>query len=270
MTISFDPRIDYYKALGVSPSATADEIKKAYRKLAKEFHPDATGGDKRKESRFKDVSAAWEVLSDAKQRAQYDQIRAGGGRDPFGGGARRSPGGAGAGVDIGDLFASMFGGAASSGGSTRRTTGRRSDMHIDPPNWPFGQEDESTSYSTGRASAPRQTKAVDGSMLRVEGNDVHSDVRIRFDKALLGCNADIPTLESRVTVKIPPGTSSGKKLRLRGKGMADARGQTGDHYVTIHIDVPAKLDEEGNRLLEQLTRHLAGAKAKGPTTKGEP
>src|SRR5690242_8705610 len=76
--IDFDPSIDYYKALGVSPKASAEEIKKSYRKLAKQYHPDSTGGDKAKESRFKDISNAYDVLGDAKKRAQYDAIRAGG------------------------------------------------------------------------------------------------------------------------------------------------------------------------------------------------
>src|ERR1043166_5333845 len=77
--IDFDPSVDYYKALGVAPAATADEIKRAYRKLAKANHPDSTGGDKAKESRFKDISNAYDVLGDAKKRALYDELRANGG-----------------------------------------------------------------------------------------------------------------------------------------------------------------------------------------------
>src|SRR5580700_5664092 len=76
--IDFDPNVDYYKALGVSPKATEEEIKKAYRKLAKANHPDSTGGDKAKESRFKDISNAYDVLGDAKKKKLYDEIRAGG------------------------------------------------------------------------------------------------------------------------------------------------------------------------------------------------
>src|SRR5215467_14148273 len=76
--IDFDPNLDYYKALGVGEKASADEIKKAYRKLAKQFHPDSTGGDKAKEARFKDVQNAYDVLGDAKKKKLYDEIRAGG------------------------------------------------------------------------------------------------------------------------------------------------------------------------------------------------
>src|SRR3954470_5572487 len=114
--IDFDPSVDYYKALGVSQSASAEEIKRAYRKLAKAFHPDSTGGDKAKESRFKDVQNAYDVLGDAKKKKLYDDIRAGGfsgGGRMRGGGPAGGPGGVytyttqGGGpsaFDLGDLF----------------------------------------------------------------------------------------------------------------------------------------------------------------------
>src|SRR5438874_1177271 len=111
--IDFDPAVDYYKSLGVGKEATADEIKKAYRKLAKANHPDSTGGDKAKESRFKDISNAYDVLGDAKKRKLYDEIRAGGmrGVGPDGNGFYTYTGqGGGPGVfDLGDLFSQFFG-----------------------------------------------------------------------------------------------------------------------------------------------------------------
>ena len=82
MSIDFDPARDYYKALGVDAKASATDIKKAYRKLAKQFHPDSNGGDKSKETRFKEISSAYDVLGDAAKRAQYDEYRATGGRFP--------------------------------------------------------------------------------------------------------------------------------------------------------------------------------------------
>src|SRR5215468_8191130 len=112
--IDFDPSVDYYKALGVPQSATAEEIKRAYRKLAKAYHPDSTGGDKAKESRFKDISNAYDVLGDPKKKQLYDQIRASGGGLP--GGVYTSSG-PGPGVfDLGDLFSQFF---SSSGGGGR-------------------------------------------------------------------------------------------------------------------------------------------------------
>src|SRR5262245_29909380 len=113
--IDFDPSVDYYKVLGVSEKATAEEIKKAYRKLAKTYHPDSTGGDKAKEKRFKEISNAYDVVGDDKKRKQYDAIRAGGFRPDLGG-APGGPtytyttrGGPGPGVfDLGDLFSQFF------------------------------------------------------------------------------------------------------------------------------------------------------------------
>src|ERR1043165_2561839 len=114
--IDFDPSVDYYKVLGVSDKASADEIKKAYRKLAKANHPDSTGGDKVKEKRFKEISNAYDVLGDDKKRKQYDAIRAGGFRPDLGGGGTYTYQGGGAGgpgvFDLGDLFSQFFGGAA--------------------------------------------------------------------------------------------------------------------------------------------------------------
>src|SRR5215510_11556363 len=100
---------DYYATLGVAETASATDIKKAYRRLAKEYHPDATGGDRKKESRFKDVSEAYSVLSDTEKRSQYDQLR----KNPFAQGAEW---GGETGVDIGDIFAQFFGGGARGNG----------------------------------------------------------------------------------------------------------------------------------------------------------
>src|SRR6478609_4164185 len=123
--IDFDPSVDYYKVLGVTDKASADEIKKAYRKLAKANHPDSTGGDKAKEKRFKEISNAYDVLGDEKKRKQYDAIRAGGFRPDLAGGGptytytTRGPGGAAGGpsvFDLGDLFSQFFSSAAQAPG----------------------------------------------------------------------------------------------------------------------------------------------------------
>jgi molecular chaperone DnaJ len=252
--VDFDPSVDFYKALGVAKTATADEIKRAYRKLAKANHPDSTGGDKAKESRFKDISNAYDVLGDAKKRQLYDDLRAGGGM------AQGFPGGAGGGgftytsqgpgpgvFDLGDLFGQFFTGNAR-GGRVRvdhldddpRARGRGGPRRRDAQDAEFEQK----------------VKASDGTWLRVEGADVSSDVRIPFDRAILGTVAPVATIDGKAEVKIPPGTSSGKKLRLRGKGMPDQTGGNGDHYVTVHIDVPSELDDEATKALIQLATRL--------------
>jgi DnaJ-class molecular chaperone len=251
--IDFDPSVDYYKALGVSQSASAEEIKRAYRKLAKANHPDSTGGDKAKESRFKDISNAYDVLGDAKKRAMYDEIRASGGLPRgFPGAYTYSGQGSGPGVfDLGDLFSQFFSG----GGAGSRRGGRVHVEHIDFEDAaPRGRHRRRDAKD---AEFEQTVKASDGSWLRVvDGHHVASDVRISFDRAMLGTVATVATIDGKAEVKIPPGTSSGKKLRLRGKGMPDDAGGHGDHYVTVQIDVPHELDDEAKKLLVQLVTRV--------------
>jgi DnaJ-class molecular chaperone len=241
--IDFDPNADYYKSLGVSEKASPDEIKKA------------------KETRFKEISNAYDVLGDAKKKKLYDEIRAGGFRPQRGGapGATYTyEGSGGPGVfDLNDLFGQFFSGQQAqqgrAGGGARR-------VRIEDFEDAYGQA------GRGRGRAPAQSddaeftskvQASDGSWLEVKGGDVHSDVRISFDRAILGTVATVPTLDGKAEVKVPPGTSSGKKLRLRGKGVADPRtGQTGNHYVTVQIDVPGDLDDEAKKQLVQLVQRV--------------
>src|SRR5262249_50914589 len=180
--IDFDPSVDYYKSLGVSQSATAEEIKRAYRKLAKANHPDSTGGDKAKESRFKDISNAYDVLGDAKKRAMYDEIRASGGLPRgfpgFQGGATySSQGGGPGGVGLGDLFSQFFGGTAGRGGR----------VHVEQVDFDDGRSRGRRRRRDAQDAEFEQTvKASDGSWLRVDSHDVASDIRISFDRAILG------------------------------------------------------------------------------------
>lgn len=227
--IDFDPRVDYYKALGLDENVTSDDIKRVYRKLARQFHPDSTGGDKAKESRFKEVQAAYDVLGDPRKRRLYDDIRAQG----FHPGGFES-------FDLGDLFGEFF-------RSVPRGT-ERGHVHVAQAEF----DDD-----TADAEFESRVQASDGSWLQAVGNDVYSDVRISFDRAILGTVATVPTVDGNADVKIPPGTSSGKKLRLRGKGIGAHRsyGQIGDHYVIVQIDVPATIDEETRRLLRKIGKH---------------
>jgi molecular chaperone DnaJ len=237
--IDFDPAVDYYAALGVAKDASADDVKKAYRKLAKQYHPDSTGGDKVKESRFKDISNAYDVLGDAKKRKLYDDIRAGGGmRGP--GGVYTAQGGGPGVFDLGDLFGQFFSQSSRRGGRVRV---------------------ERVDFDGGQAAAEdaefeSQVRASDGTWLRSVGNDVHSDLRISFDRAILGTVATVATIDGKAEVKVPPGTASGKKLRLRGKGLPARSGSHGDHYVTVQIDVLGDFDDESKKLLIQLVQRV--------------
>jgi DnaJ-class molecular chaperone len=248
--IDFDPNLDFYKALGVPEKASADEIKKQYRKLAKQYHPDSTGGDKAKETRFKEISNAYDVLGDAKKKKLYDEIRSGAYRQP--GMSGRGPGGAtytyetsgGPGVfDLNDLFGQFF--SQAQGGAPRG--GRRAQQ---------GYAKQQQAAPVDDADFTSKVQASDGSWLESKGADVYSDVRIPFDRAILGTVATVPTIDGKAEVKVPPGTASGKKLRLRGKGIPDRSGQAGNHYVTVQIDVPGDLDEESKKLLVQLVQRL--------------
>jgi len=279
MSLGFDPTADLYKTLGVKPEASAEEIKKAYRRLAKKYHPDSTGGDKRKETKFKEISTAYDVLGDPEKRSQYDALRAGGGSfaGGFPGGAGQPggfPGGfpgagfSGGGVrgvsDLGDLFSQFFGGAAEPG----RQGGVRFKVHTGGGS-PFEVYEESFDPMSGRGhtrarrrsrrsagAEERKVRASDGSLVIRRGNDIHSDTHVAIDQAVLGTVVEIATLTGRANVKIPPGTSSGAKLRLKGKGAVGHDGTQGDHYVTVQIDVPKVVDDKAKKLLVQFMQRV--------------
>lgn len=225
---------DYYGILGVAQDAGNDEIKRAYRKLARQYHPDSTGGDKAKETRFKEITAAYDVLGDAEKRARYDAFKKAGGRPEF------HPGGFGVdGLDLGDLFAQVFGGAGGGGGGFTYQVYSDGDGNPDLGDL-FGR----FARPPGRARAAKPAA------------DTHSELRIPIDQAILGTVKAVTTPAGKVTVKVPPGTSSGVKLRLKGKGGRRDDGQRGSHYVTVHIDVPKQLDDEARQLLVQLMKKV--------------
>jgi DnaJ-class molecular chaperone len=245
---------DLYKILGVKEDAGADAIKKAYRDLAKRFHPDRTGGDKGKEQRFKEISAAYEVLSDPKRREQYDLMRRGGFGPGPGGGVDFS---AFAGIDgieelFGSIFGNMRGGAGPAGGRRR---GSRVVYETRPFGGFEGQVFETAAFdpfTRARPAPPVEevVRAKDGTPLTRRGKDVHGEVEVTIEEAVLGAKVEVPTLDGRVTITVPPGTSSGRRLRLRGKGPAGG----GDHYVAVKIVVPQELDKQAEELLREFSR----------------
>jgi molecular chaperone DnaJ len=266
---------DFYKELGVSSTASADEIKRAYRKLARELHPDANPGDARAEARFKSVSEAYGVLSDVEKRKQYDEARSlfNGGFRPGGG-----FGGPGGGFDLGDLFGQgagrsgdmgglgdllggLFGGrggAAGAGASRpRRGTDVETEVRIDfteavrGATVPLRIASPSTCGSCGGTGAragtvPRACPACGGTGLvtRNQGafafsepcRDCRGTGRIIDDPCAECAGRGVSNRHRTLTMRIPPGVADGQRIRLAGQGEPGMRGApSGDLYVLVHV-----------------------------------
>lgn len=300
---------DLYKILGVSENADEGTIKKAYRKLAKENHPDATGGDKKKTERFKEITEAYDVLSDKEKRAAYTRlknapVRSDGmpeGFDPEifertfgrgrGGGFRMGRGGAtfegGDGVDINDIFASLFGGDGGGQGRPRQSRGSDIAGTIEVTfveaalgtkrrvqsgagasvevSVPAGVESGGRLRVAGQGAPPPGKGGVPGDLfleIRVSpdrhlvrvGADVEVAVPLSVAEAGLGAKVNVPTVDGFVTVTVPAGASSGTKLRLRGRGIKKADGSRGDQICRMEIVVPKGVpdDAEMRKFFEEI------------------
>lgn len=311
---------DYYAVLGVARTASDDEIKKAFRKLAREHHPDVAKDKKRAEEKFKEINEAYEVLSDAAKRKKYDELgpnwKAGSdfqpppGWDQFtrGRGQRRGrPGGHPdyefqfGGTGFSDFFETFFGSAAGRGGA-----GPRGSFTADEDFAARGRDIEGdilvtldevmrgsvrsvnvrTEHEGESATKTYQVKipagVAEGQRLRLAGRgeagagggsagDLYLRVRLArhpdFEvsdhnliheaelapwEAVLGASLSVPTLSGRVNIKIPPGTQSGQKLRVRGRGLPDREGAHGDLIVVTRIAVPQRVSEGERKLWEKL------------------
>ena len=281
---------DYYKVLGVSKEASKDDIKKAYRKLAQKYHPDANKGNKDAESRFKEISEAHAILSNDEKRAEYDQIR-----QLLGSGGRRfynAPGGGGnVRVNIGDLFGQPGGADADTifedllGGFGFRGRGgplRGEDLETEIT-LRFEDAVNGVTVSLPRGGKVKIPSGVgDGSRIKVAGRggtgpsggsrgdlyvrvrvephpvfargkdgDLIVDLPVTFTEAALGAKVEVPTMDGSVTVKIPAGTPNGKTLKVRGRGGPRPRGGNGDLLVKVQVQVPAKLTRQEKDLLEK-------------------
>ena len=308
---------DLYKVLGVARDVDAGALKKAYRKLARRHHPDVNPGDKAAEEKFKEISEAYDVLSDAAKRRNYDEFgevslqggfdaeqarrareafgaRFGGSRDggpQFGGGEPFEFG------DLDDLLGRFgFGGRGGAGRAGLRGSDLEAQLELDFLEAAKGGEKRLTLALGGEDGRPRsQTLTVrippgvaDGGRIRLRGKgapglgggppgDLWATVRVRphpvfrregrnlvvdvpltIAEAIRGAKIEVPTLDGRATLTVPPGTDSGQKLRLRGKGVAaPSGGAPGDLYVVVQIRVPKQLDADA---LEK----LAGAGPEDP------
>jgi DnaJ-class molecular chaperone len=280
---------DPYAALGVAKGASADAIKKAYRKLAKELHPDRTKDNPKATERFKSVSSAYAILSDAETRGKYDRGEIDGdgnpkGFDPrsgFGGGQQRGSGGGfrpgpGGGFemggDMGDIFADLFnfGGRGGAAGAQRppppkgsnidyRVTIAFEDAALAKPQRltlqngktidlkiPAGVTDGQQMKLPGMG-APGHGGPGDGMItLRIaahphftrQGDDIKLELPVALRDAVLGAKVKAATVDGSVMVSVPAGSSSGKTLRLRGKGFTRKDGTRGDQLVTLMITIP--------------------------------
>ena len=260
---------DFYKVLGVDKKAAADEIKKRYRALARDLHPDKTKGDAAKEEKFKAVSEAYEILSDAKKRAEYDEARSlferggfqgGDFHDVFGGGNPQ------------DIFANLFGGGVRRG--PRKGQDLQTEATITFRESVFGTTlDLRLATDRGQAqniSARVPTGVNDGAKIRVKGKGAQGEagpgdlfiqlhvkphpifsrkgenltitLPVTFAEAALGADIKVPTMAGDdVTVRIAPGTPNGRTLRVKGRGIVKGS-TTGDLLVTVEVQVPQRVD----------------------------
>lgn len=244
---------DFYKVLGVSKDADEATIKKAYRKLARTWHPDQNKGNPEAEERFKEIGEAYTVLSNPEQRQQYDAIRAMGA-----GGFRGGAGGGGAsGVNFEDIFGAFGGG---NGGNVRfSTSGSGAGFNLDDILGAFGGF--GGAHGTSYQQAPQK------------GEDLHASTRITLKQSLSGVNIKLAVSGKPMTVKVPKGIKDGQSVRLRGKGKASINGgSAGDLIVTIHVEEDPVYSREGNDLRMTLPVTFAeatlGAKVELPLIDG--
>lgn len=252
---------DFYKVLGVSKSASAEEIKKAYRKLARVHHPDANQGDAAAERRFKEIGEAYSVLSDPEQRKQYDAIRA-----MSRGGARFTAGAPGGGAGFEDLLGGLFGQTGPGGPQVRFGTGGAGGQQVnldDLFGGIFGGP------QPGGFRSPRGPQ---------RGGDLAAEVALTFrqavDGAQLHLRVDDPDTGSRtITARIPAGVRDGQKVRLRGKGRPGEPGAPdGDLVITVHVAPHPvfALDGENVKIIVPVTfvEAVFGAQIEVPTPDG--
>ncbi len=317
---------DYYEVLGVPRSANPDELRRAHRKLVRQYHPDMNRDNPVATEKFKEVQEAYDALSDAQRRKQYDQF----GHDAFAGsaggypppgaegfrGARQPAGGRRTrpttedvdfgdlgGGNVNDIFEQMFG--TRRGGRTGRgrpapepqrgadvehtvtlsfeqaargytlplQINRGGQLETIEMKIPAGVKDGSRVRVRGKGQGgpggtPGDlyviTRVKEHAYFRRDGLNILVDVPINMYEAMLGVKLDVPTLEGKVTVTVPAGTSSGSKLRIKERGIEHGE-EHGDQYVVIKVVVPKDIDEDDRKLVEKLAaKHPLNVRASVP------
>ena len=220
---------DFYAVLGVAKDADSAAIKKAYRNLAKKYHPDRNPDDAAAAEKFKDIGEAYAVLSDDKERQQYDAIRS-----MAGGGARFTSGtGGGAGAGFEDIFSSMFGGG---GGNVRFTTSGGAEPDIDELLRQFGAAGGAGGFGGRRSRGPFGFGGFGSQPEPVKGPDVVTSATLSLRDAVAGTTVELTADGRTMTVRIPAGVHNGQKIRLRGKGRPGRDGgENGDMVITITV-----------------------------------
>lgn len=279
--------IDPYEVLGVERSATDEDIRRAFRKLAKELHPDLNPQDATAADRFKKVSAAYEIIGDPPKRQLYDsgQINAQGEpqrgfQHAHNGASQRGPANFAGGFGFGDIFDEMFSGRRNAGpagrtGVVRRGADVRYTLEVEFLEAITGVKKRVTMPEGGVLDLNVPEGVSDGQVLRLRSkggpgfgggeagdalveikvkpharfrridDDLHVEVPITVDEAVLGGKIEVATTGGRVQLTLPKGTSSGRVFRLKGKGVKNRQtGQTGDQLVTVKIVMPEKIDDE--------------------------
>ena len=277
---------DYYQILGVTKSADATAIKKQYRKLARELHPDKTKGDKKLEDRFKAVSEAYDILSDDKKRREYDDAREAyksgrvnpnmQGGQGFNGGDFTDMFGPGA-----DIFSTLFGGARQRHGADLQTEasilfkdsiyGTELNLRLQPQGSaainittrvPAGIKDGAKIKIKGRgapgAAGPGDlyvtVHVTPHPIFSRKDENIHLSLPVTFAEAALGADIKVPTLQGdEVTVRIAPGTPSGRTLRVKGRGVKKGS-TTGDLMITIDVRVPQRVDGAAKKAIEEFAQ----------------
>lgn len=304
---------DYYKVLGVERTASGDDIRKAFRKLARTYHPDVAKDKKRAEEKFKEINEAYEVLGDPEKRKKYDEL----GADWKNGGARPGAGGAGfrthtwrggqpgaeefefGGTGFSDFFEQFFGGGRFRAGGTggfaqpeaekgqdveavlmvtleeamqggirpitlRRNSPRGPKTDTYKVKIPAGVRDGQLLRIAGQGEpgtdgGPRgdlylRVRFASHPDFRVEGDNLYYDLDLAPWEAALGAQVSIPLLNNgSLSIKIPPGTQNGQRLRLKERGLSGPNG-AGDLYVVARIQMPREISESERKLWEQLAR----------------
>jgi curved DNA-binding protein len=218
---------NYYETLGVAKTASEKEIKQAFRKLAKKYHPDANPNDPSAEAKFKELNEAYEVLSDTEKRAQYDQF--------------------------GSAY-QQFGGNRNGGYYT----------NVNTQDNPFGDILESLFSNFGGRSERGRTQQARPFDMRMDGQDIEQKVKISLQEAYTGTSRLVSKGSRKVKVTIPPGAATGTRVRLAGEGEAGASGgRSGDLYLIVEVEPDSRFEREGDNLtvdvkLDMFTAMLGG------------